>query len=106
MSHQHISELATLLVSCRDQAGIVAGLSDLVFRHHGNIVDLQQYTDEETGEFFMRLQVDLSQFTLDRQGIDAALTVPVSIFNSTGTSTNSLNHNESPSLLAARTLLV
>ena len=67
--------IATLLVSCRDQAGIVAGLSDFVFRNNGNIVDLQQYADEETGEFFMRLQVDLSEFQLDQSGVDAGLSV-------------------------------
>jgi formyltetrahydrofolate deformylase len=65
---------ATLLVSCRDRTGLVAALSDFVFRNGGNIVDADQHAEAETGQFFMRLVWDLASFRLDRHGIDAGLT--------------------------------
>jgi len=64
---------ATLLVSCRDRTGLVAALSDFVFRHGGNILDADQHAELETGLFFMRLCWDLAGFRLDRVGIDAGL---------------------------------
>jgi formyltetrahydrofolate deformylase len=64
---------ATLLVSCRDRTGLVAALSDFVFRNGGNILDADQHAEVETGLFFMRLVWDLRTFKLDRAGIDAGL---------------------------------
>lgn len=64
---------ATLLVSCRDRTGLVAALSDFVFRNGGNIIDADQHAEAETGLFFMRLAWDLQTFQLDRAGIDAGL---------------------------------
>lgn len=67
--------IATLLVSCPDRTGIVAAMSDFVFRHGGNIVDLDQHADAETGQFCMRLSFDAGGFRLDRDGIRAAVSV-------------------------------
>jgi formyltetrahydrofolate deformylase len=67
--------IATLLVTCTDRTGLVAALSDFVFRNGGNIVDLDQHTDAESGRFFMRLAFDIAGFRLDRSGIQAAVAV-------------------------------
>src|SRR5438270_7791177 len=64
---------ATLLVSCRDRTGLVAALSEFVFRNEGNIVDADQHADRETGLFFMRLRWDLDGFKLAQAEIAAAL---------------------------------
>jgi formyltetrahydrofolate deformylase len=64
---------ATLLVSCPDRTGLVAGLSDFVFRHHGNIVDADQHVDRENGLFFMRLVWDLGGFALAGAELRAAI---------------------------------
>ncbi len=64
---------ATLLVSCQDRTGLVAALSDFVFRNDGNIVDLDQHTEVDSGTFFMRLVWDTARFRLDRAGILAAV---------------------------------
>src|SRR5258708_17921678 len=64
---------ATLLVSCRDRTGLVAALSEFVFRNDGNIVDADQHADRESGLFFMRLVWDLGGFRLTRSGIASAL---------------------------------
>lgn len=66
---------ATLCVSCMDRTGLVAALSDFVFRHDGNIVHADQHTDLDTQRFFMRLQFDTSAFQLDDEGIELALRV-------------------------------
>ena len=44
-----------LTLSCPDRAGIVSRVSTLLFEHGANILDAQQYDDEETGRFFMRV---------------------------------------------------
>jgi formyltetrahydrofolate deformylase len=66
---------ATLLVTCRDRTGLVAALSDFVFRFGGNILDLDQHAERDSGQFFMRLVWDLSRFDLDRTGLQKALEV-------------------------------
>ena len=63
---------ATLLVSCRDRTGLVAALSEFVFKNGGNILDADQHAEIETGLFFMRLRWDLGAFKLSRAEIEAA----------------------------------
>jgi len=65
----------TLLARCADRTGIVAALSDFVFRNDGNIVSLDQFADADTGVFSIRMQWDLSQSPLDASGIRAGLSV-------------------------------
>ena len=65
----------TLLVSCLDRTGIVAALSDFVFRHGGNVIDADQHSEGDSGQFFMRLRFDRSNFALDWEGIRMALEV-------------------------------
>ena len=66
---------AILRVRCPDRTGIIAALSDFVFRHGGNILDLDQHTEPETGRFFMRLVWSVDTFNLDAEGIRLALEV-------------------------------
>ncbi|HEX6859709.1 MAG TPA: formyltetrahydrofolate deformylase [Caulobacteraceae bacterium] len=47
-----------LTLSCPDQPGIVARVSAFLFERGCNILDAQQYDDEETGRFFMRVVFD------------------------------------------------
>jgi formyltetrahydrofolate deformylase len=47
-----------LTLSCPDRPGIVARVSALLFERGANILDAQQYDDEETGRFFMRVVFD------------------------------------------------
>lgn len=64
---------ATLLVNCRDRTGLVAALSSFVFQHGGNILDADQHAESTSGEFFMRLVWDLSEFSLDRDQVRAEI---------------------------------
>ncbi|HLU02076.1 MAG TPA: formyltetrahydrofolate deformylase [Advenella sp.] len=44
-----------LTVSCPDRTGIVHAISGLLLEMEGNIIDSQQYGDEETQRFFLRV---------------------------------------------------
>jgi formyltetrahydrofolate deformylase len=70
-----MSTSVTLRVVCQDRTGLVATLSDFVFRNGGNILDADQHTEESTGTFTMRLAWSLDGFQLDREGIRMALDV-------------------------------
>ncbi len=54
MHHDHI-----LSLSCPDRTGIVFRVSGLLFEMGCNILDAQQYGDEETGRFFLRVHFDV-----------------------------------------------
>ena len=47
-----------LTLSCPDQRGIVAKVSTFLFERDCNILDAQQFDDQETGQFFMRVVFD------------------------------------------------
>lgn len=66
---------AILRVRCADRTGIIAALSDFVFRHGGNILDLDQHSEPESGRFFMRLVWSTDDFNLDADGIRMGLEV-------------------------------
>jgi formyltetrahydrofolate deformylase len=66
---------AILRVRCADRTGIIAALSDFVFRHGGNILDLDQHSEPESGLFFMRLVWSVENFNLDADGIRLGLEV-------------------------------
>ena len=54
---QHNDYILTL--SCPDRTGIVFRVSGLLFELGCNILDSQQFGDEETGRFFLRVHFDL-----------------------------------------------
>jgi formyltetrahydrofolate deformylase len=47
-----------LTLSCPDRPGIVSAVSTFLFANGQNILDAQQYSDIETGQFFMRVMFD------------------------------------------------
>lgn len=60
---------AILLISCQDQKGITAAVTDFVFRHQGNIHHADQHIDDQANTFFMRIVWSLDGFALDRSAI-------------------------------------
>lgn len=67
------SSTAILLVSCPDQPGIVASVSDFLFQNKGNIVDVDQHVDQENGVFFMRVEWEIEGFAVSRDDLEAAI---------------------------------
>ena len=64
---------ATLLVSCPDRRGIVAGLAQLLYGHGANILDSDQHSDPEAGQFFQRIRFDVSELHTDRVTLERAI---------------------------------
>jgi formyltetrahydrofolate deformylase len=64
-------QLATLLVGCEDQPGVVASLSQLLESHGVRVQNADQHTDPETKLFFQRLRFDLSTLVTDRGALEA-----------------------------------
>jgi formyltetrahydrofolate deformylase len=71
--HATMPHLATLLVSCRDRKGIVAALAQLLYGHGANILDADQHTDLDAGQFFQRIAFDVSEVRTDRVAIGQAI---------------------------------
>jgi formyltetrahydrofolate deformylase len=64
---------AILKIACPDREGLVAGVSSFVAKHHGNIINLDQYSDPHSGMFFMRIEWTLSDFSVKLSQILASL---------------------------------
>jgi formyltetrahydrofolate deformylase len=56
---------AILLISCPDRKGLVAAISDFVFRHNGNILHADEHADEGSNLFLMRVEFDPANFDID-----------------------------------------
>ncbi|MGH7884862.1 MAG: formyltetrahydrofolate deformylase [Thermodesulfobacteriota bacterium] len=55
---------AILLTHCPDRQGIVAAITEFIFKNGGNIVDLDQHVDNENKHFFMRVEWSLEDFKI------------------------------------------
>ncbi len=62
---------AVLLLSCPDQKGLVAAVSDFLYKNQGNIIHADQHTDQEEGVFLQRVEWELDGFALPREEIEA-----------------------------------
>jgi len=60
-----------LLFQCEDKKGIVAAISDFIFKHDGNIVTADQYsTDPEGGHFFIRVEFYINEKRYDKTSLE------------------------------------
>jgi len=60
---------ATLLMHCPDRTGLVAAVTDWLYKHDGNILYLDQHVDQQQQVFFMRVEWDLTRFNIPRDKI-------------------------------------
>jgi formyltetrahydrofolate deformylase len=60
---------AILLISCADQKGITASVTNFVFSHQGNILHADQHIDEQSNTFFMRIEWSMEGFKLKKDQI-------------------------------------
>jgi len=66
------NETAVLLISCPDQKGLVAAVSNFVYRNGGNIVHADQHIDQPQSIFFQRVEWELGGFALAQEEIGAS----------------------------------
>lgn len=56
-------QTAVLLFSCRDQTGLVSKLTQLIYVHGGNILDLNEHVDPEEKMFSIRIAWEMQGFS-------------------------------------------
>src|SRR5271163_1016371 len=66
---------AIVLISCQDQKGITAAVTNFIFQNQGNIIHADQHIDEQSNTFFMRIEWSLEGFKLKREDIQSAFLV-------------------------------
>jgi formyltetrahydrofolate deformylase len=57
-------------MTCPDQKGLVAIVTDFLHRNSGNIISLEQHVDQEEQQFFMRVEWELKGFEIPVDKID------------------------------------
>lgn len=62
---------AVLRIHCQDKPGIIAKVTEYVLNHGGNILDLDQHTDSEKQQFYMRVSWDMKGFDRSQEEVDA-----------------------------------
>src|SRR5215470_4899694 len=55
---------AVFLISCPDRKGLVATVSDFIFRHDGNILHTDEHTDADSSWFLMRVEFNPAEFDI------------------------------------------
>lgn len=58
---------SVLLITCPDAKGIVAAVSDFLYKHDANILHADQHQDAERSLFFMRVEWDQKGFGLSSE---------------------------------------
>ena len=53
-----MSEVQILTLSCLDKPGITAKVAGYLFEAGGNVLEAQQFNDQDDGDFFMRVEFD------------------------------------------------
>ena len=56
---------AVLLITCPDQKGLTAGISEFIYRHNGNILHADEHREDDQNLFLMRVEWDLAGFAFD-----------------------------------------
>lgn len=64
------NKTAILLISCPDQPGIIAVVTEFINVNGGNIVYLDQHVDREEGVFFMRVEWELDRFIIPAEKVE------------------------------------
>jgi formyltetrahydrofolate deformylase len=73
---------ARMLISCPDQPGIVAAVSQFLFEYGANIVQSDQYTmDPEGGMFFIRIEFDLEKLETRVEQLKEAFSIVADKFS-------------------------
>lgn len=60
---------AILLIHCPDQTGIISNVSEFLFFHNGNVIEIDQHVDKEQDLFFMRVEWELDGFNIPKENI-------------------------------------
>lgn len=68
---------AILLIHCNDQKGLLSIITQFLFDHNGNIVELDEHVDKSEGIFFMRVEWELEGFDIPQDKIHEAFEIQI-----------------------------
>jgi len=60
-----------LVIDCPDQIGLVASVSAFLAQHQATIVEASHHSDQQTGRFFMRHEINADSLALDLTRLQA-----------------------------------
>ena len=83
MSEAAKARSGVLLVSCPDRKGLVATVSDYIYKHGGNILHTDEHTDAASSWFLMRVEFDLSGFDVPLQDVHKSFGPIAELFHMT-----------------------
>lgn len=61
---ENLPAIATLILSCANQKGLVARISQFIFQRGGDIIDLDEHVDKDEQMFFIRIEWDMKGFAV------------------------------------------
>jgi formyltetrahydrofolate deformylase len=64
---------AILKVACQDKKGLIASVSGFICQNRGNIITLDEFVDRASNTFFMRVEWDIHDFSIQRANIAPAI---------------------------------
>lgn len=68
---------AILLIHCTDRKGLISTITNFLFEHNGNIVDLDEHVEKSEEIFFMRVEWELQGFDIPKDRIYEAFMIQV-----------------------------
>ena len=68
------ADTAVLLIHCPDQPGLVHAVTEFIFEHGGNILDLEQHIDSADDVFFMHVEWSLENFDIEKADVASRIT--------------------------------
>jgi len=63
-----MADVQILTLSCRDKPGITARVTGYLFEHGSNVLEAQQFNDQDEDSFFMRVEFDPGEGDVARIG--------------------------------------
>ncbi len=60
-------------INCPDQRGIIAQITDIIYKHGANVLDLEQHVEPDQKHFFMRLYIDTSNVSSSTEDLNIDL---------------------------------
>lgn len=71
------SRSAILLIHCPDKKGLVASVTEFIYKNNGNIISLDEHVDAQKQVFFMRVEWELEDFAIPAEKIDGEFQVSI-----------------------------
>ena len=68
------ADTAVILIHCPDQPGLVHAVTEFIFEHGGNILDLEQHIDSADDVFFMHVEWSLENFDIEKADVASRIT--------------------------------